>query len=71
VKLRPPRLGSALRGAGSRRRKPVRSDGPRTIIPVDIEPERAPPPPPAGLLADLDAARARLRRTIPPVDDER
>jgi hypothetical protein len=41
----------------------VRPDGPKTIIP--IVDEAATP-----LARDLDAARERLRRAIPPVSDD-
>jgi hypothetical protein len=41
-----------------RRRKPVRADAPRTI------------PGQATSAAKLDAARARLRKTIPPRRDD-
>jgi hypothetical protein len=41
----------------------VRPDGPSTIIPIV---EQAAPP----LARDLDAARERLRRAIPPVSDD-
>jgi hypothetical protein len=48
-----------------RRRRSPRADGPRTIIPiVDAAPT------PAPLARDLDAARERLRRAIPPVADD-
>lgn len=63
------RLGDLLRATPSlparRRRKPPRTDAPRTIIPVLDEP--APSPLAA---ADLDAARDRLRREIPPLADD-
>ncbi|MCW2996436.1 MAG: hypothetical protein JWQ18_3931 [Conexibacter sp.] len=63
------KLSKFLRGAPAtreadqprRRRRAVRPDGPKTIVPVDD----APP-----LARDLDAARERLRRSIPPVADE-
>ncbi len=65
------KLSKLLRGAPSareaapprRRRRAVRPDGPKTIIPIVDE---APTP----LARDLDAARERLRRAIPPVDDD-
>ena len=46
-----------------RRRRAVRPDGPKTIIPIVEEAD-------TPLAHDLDAARERLRRTIPPVDDD-
>jgi hypothetical protein len=79
------KLPRILRGAPAageqprRRRDRTRDDGPRTIIPeidddatpswlhVDVPPA-APERPP--LAADLDAARERLRRAIPPVADD-
>jgi len=63
----------------SRRRRRPRPDGPRTIIPLadDARPSwlhddapAARPGEPSDLAGDLDAARARLRREIPPVDDD-
>jgi hypothetical protein len=42
----------------------VRPDGPKTIVPI----AGAPPSTPLG--RDLDAARERLRRAIPPVPDD-
>jgi hypothetical protein len=65
------KLSKLLRGAPSapeasqppRRRRVARPDGPKTIIP--IVDEAATP-----LARDLDAARERLRRAIPPVDDD-
>jgi len=46
----------------------VRPDGPTTIVPVvDTAPAR---PPSTPLGRDLDAARERLRRAIPPVSDD-
>jgi hypothetical protein len=50
--------------APRRRRRTPRPDGPRTIIPGDDHPAATP------LARDLDAARERLRRAIPPVADE-
>jgi hypothetical protein len=51
------------------RRRTPRPGGPRTIIPVDDV--AAPAAPPAGPFArDVDAARERLRRAIPPVADD-
>jgi hypothetical protein len=66
------KLSKLLRGAPSareaspprRRRRTPRPDGPTTIIPILDEGPSAP------LAGDLDAARERLRRTIPPVDDD-
>ena len=65
------KLAKLLRGAPPareaspprRRRRTVRPDGPTTIIPIVDE---APTP----LARDLDAARERLRRAIPPVADD-
>jgi hypothetical protein len=54
--------GTFIPGAPKSRRA-VRPDGPKTIIP--IVDEAAMP-----LARDLDAARERLRRAIPPVDDD-
>ena len=63
--------------AQPRRRRAPRADGPRTIVPIvgDTRPswlkDDAPRPAAAGFALDLDAARERLRRQIPPVDDDR
>ena len=67
----------------ARRRRRPRPDAPRTIIPLagddarpswlpaERDPHAAAAQPAATSLAlDLDAARERLRRAIPPVDDE-
>jgi hypothetical protein len=73
------RLGKLLRGSADgsaepsrRRRRAVRPDGPRTIIPLDdaATPSWLPAPARAPMALDLDAARARLRREIPPVADD-
>ena len=48
-----------------RRRRAVRPDGPKTIVPIDDASPASTP-----LARDLDAARERLRRAIPPVSDE-
>jgi hypothetical protein len=65
-----------------RRRRAVRPDAPRTIIPVDGDDARTTARPDADtpswlharpstpMSLDLDAARARLRRDIPPVSDD-
>jgi hypothetical protein len=54
-----------------RRRRAVRPDGPRTIIPVDdATPSWLPRTPQSPVAQDLDAARERLRRAIPPVADD-
>jgi hypothetical protein len=64
-----------------RRRRRVRPDAPTTIVPVVGDGEtpswlhaEAPAPavkrPATPLALDLDAARERLRRQIPPVDDD-
>jgi hypothetical protein len=53
--------GTIIPGAPASGRAP-RPDGPRTIVPVIA--------PATPLARDLDAARARLRRDIPPVPDE-
>jgi hypothetical protein len=73
VKL--PRLKRGAPAAPRRRRSP-RPDGPRTIIP-DVGADDRPSWLPAAALAagtpialDLDAARERLRRDIPPVSDD-
>lgn len=68
------KLSKFLRGAPGereadrprRRRRAVRPDGPKTIVPVDD----AAPAPATPLARDLDAARERLRRSFPPVADE-
>lgn len=69
-------------GEGSqprRRRRRVRPDAPTTIIPIVgseetpswLHTEVSKPARPATPLAlDLDAARERLRRQIPPVEDD-
>jgi hypothetical protein len=54
-------------GAPRRRRRAPRPGGPRTIIPLD---DAAPARPPAAFALDVDAARERLRRVIPPVGDD-
>jgi hypothetical protein len=64
-----------------RRRRRPRADAPRTIVPVVGEHEtpswlkdrpapRAPHTPGRSVALDLDAARERLRREIPPVGDD-
>jgi hypothetical protein len=73
VKLRRLLPGTAASEAQPRRRRRPRADGPRTIVPIDDE--RATPSwlhrrPSTTLSLDLDAARERLRRTIPPVADD-
>jgi hypothetical protein len=81
VKLRKLLRGAPAAAEGEsprRRRRTVRPDGPRTIIPVDDTPTGSEDGTPSWLHArpstpmslDLDAARARLRREIPPVSDE-
>jgi len=66
------KLGDLLRGTSSRpprprrRRSGVRADAPRTIVPV-VDTTAAPS---SALAQQLDAARERLRREIPPVEDE-
>jgi hypothetical protein len=76
VKLRKLRRGAP---AGEEQRAPrprraPRPDGPRTIVPGDVPADRPswlPADVPATPLGrDLDAARARLRRAIPPVADD-
>jgi hypothetical protein len=65
------KLSKLLRGAPTareasqprRRRRAVRPDGPKTIIPI-VDEATTP------LALDLDAARERLRRAIPPVADD-
>jgi hypothetical protein len=65
------RLRNLLRGAPgaseARPRRRRRADGPRTIIPLD---DTAAPRPGAPFASDVDAARERLRRAIPPVADD-
>jgi hypothetical protein len=74
-------------GQPRRRRRAPRADGPRTIVPLDDAaltpldrpswlPADAPraaaaAPAPSPFALDVDAARDRLRRQIPPVDDDR
>jgi len=53
--------GTIIPGAPESRRA-ARPDGPKTIIPI-VDDAATP------LARDLDAARERLRRAIPPVDD--
>lgn len=58
-----------------RRRRAPRPDGPRTIVPTlddDARPSWLPADAPASTPFErkLEAARERLRREIPPVDDE-
>ena len=79
-----PAADEASAEASRRRRRRPRPDAPRTIIPVDERPSWLPadapaapaapapgtPARPASLAVDLDAARDRLRREIPPVDDD-
>jgi hypothetical protein len=50
-------------GAPRRRRRAPRPDGPKTIVPV-LDDVAATP-----FALSVDAARERLRRAIPPVDD--
>jgi hypothetical protein len=65
------KLGRLLRGAPSaaeasqprRRQRAARPDGPKTIVPIVDAPS-------TPLARDLDAARERLRRAIPPVNDD-
>jgi hypothetical protein len=62
VKL--PKLRRSAPAVGQpRRRRAVRPDGPKTIITLDDAPA-------TPLARDLDAARERLRRAIPPVADD-
>ncbi|MDX6700926.1 MAG: hypothetical protein QOF26_1152 [Baekduia sp.] len=53
-----------------RRRRRPRADGPRTIVPVDEAPAPRGPAPGTVFALDVDAARERLRRAIPPVGDD-
>jgi hypothetical protein len=72
------RLSDLLRGTrspvtGSRpRRRTPRADGPRTIVPVEGDAPSGAPADRAVSPFDLqvDAARERLRRAIPPVGDD-
>jgi hypothetical protein len=71
-----------LRGAPAadeatrRRRRRARADGPSTIVPI-VDGDATPSwlqqarKAAAPMALDLDAARDRLRREIPPVDDGR
>jgi hypothetical protein len=75
------KLSKFLRGAPAseaqpRRRRAPRADGPRTIIPIDDDatpswlhtaPAETPSP---SFEMNVDAARERLRRAIPPVADD-
>jgi hypothetical protein len=63
--VRLPRLLRAAPAAPpARQRRRARRDGaPRTIVPL-------PDPPAAPFARDVDAARERLRRAIPPIEDE-
>jgi hypothetical protein len=86
VKLPKILRGAPAAGAGdaprARRRRRPRPDAPRTIIPLagddarpswlpaERDPHAAAQPAQTSLAMDLDAARERLRRAIPPVDDE-
>jgi hypothetical protein len=71
-----PAVGEGVSSEPSRRRRrTVRPDAPRTIIPLDDVAADARPSwlhdtPSTPLSLDLDAARARLRREIPPVVDD-
>ena len=67
--------GTVVPGARRRRRRTSRPDGPRTIIPVEDAADAETPSwlhtvPSSPMSLDLDAARARLRREIPPVADD-
>lgn len=66
-------------GRPRRRRRTPRPDGPRTIVPLlddDARPSwlpadaPTPAPQPNPIALNLEAARERLRREIPPVSDE-
>jgi hypothetical protein len=73
VKLRKLLPGAAASEAQPRRRRAPRADGPRTIVPVDDEtatPSWLHRRPSTTMSLDLDAARERLRRAIPPVADD-
>jgi hypothetical protein len=61
--------GGAPEAAEAQPRRRRRADGPRTIIPLDDD---AAPAPRFGapFASNLDAARERLRRSIPPVADD-
>jgi hypothetical protein len=74
VKL-PKFLGGVPATSEPRRRRRPRADGPRTIVPIVDEHDtpswlKGRERPARSLASDLDAARERLRREIPPVDDE-
>jgi len=58
-----------------RRRRAPRPGGPRTIVPTMDDDARPSwladdAPAPSGFALDVDAARDRLRREIPPVSDD-
>jgi hypothetical protein len=67
------RLRNLLRGgppaSEARPRRRRRADGPRTIIPLD-DTAVAAPRSDAPFAGNVDAARERLRRAIPPVADD-
>jgi hypothetical protein len=76
VKLPKILRGAPAAGEGDqprRRRRRPRPDAPRTIIPLaegGAGPSALRADAPAALARDLDAARERLRRAIPPVADD-
>lgn len=55
---------------GARRKRNPRADGPTTIVPPREGSPRDDRPREDTPAAKLDAARERLRREIPPPDDE-
>ncbi|HEY4097673.1 MAG TPA: hypothetical protein VGM33_19270 [Baekduia sp.] len=75
------KLSKLLRGASPaseaqprRRRRAPRADGPRTIIPIDADATpswlHTAPADASPFEMNVDAARERLRRAIPPVADD-
>ena len=75
------KLSKLLRGAPPaseaqprRRRRAPRPDGPRTIVPIDDDATpswlHTAPAPASPFELNVDAARERLRRAIPPVSDD-
>ena len=70
MKLRNLLRGGAPEASEARPRRRRRAGGPRTIIPLDGAAGPAAPRPDAPFASQVDAARERLRRAIPPVADD-